>query len=74
VANEAANRCVTVFAIKWNTAASIYNTTVLHKPHGAHHEAKIVCSELTPLAVYVEIFTPHSFCVALKLGFISVDM
>jgi hypothetical protein len=39
-ANAAANRHVTVFAIKWNTIASIYNTT-LHKPQGADHEAKI---------------------------------
>jgi len=41
VANAAANRHVTVFAIKWNTTASIYNTTVLHKPQGADHEAKM---------------------------------
>jgi hypothetical protein len=38
--NAAAHRHVTFFAIKWNTTASIYNTTVLHKPQGPDHEAK----------------------------------
>jgi hypothetical protein len=44
-ANAAANRNVPVFVLKWNTTASIYNTTVLHKPQGADHEAKrVLCT------------------------------